>query len=635
MISFTRIASIVLVSILLTLGLSQLLWAEEKQKEVSIDWEGEVRYQGFSVSGDENLRRTHSNDDSGWYLDHLEITRKEKDGFFESLALSAKGWGSQGTVPSQDYRATVKKRGLYQFELRHHRYDDVFALSDFLAGFHGSASQRKRTQSSLKIFPLENVVLGMKYGNHRWEGREGETFHNPWDEFALTNQNSWKSKNYGGSAELNGERMSLVLDHTYQTHDKRENQTPLENALQGFDSSDLTELTQYAGSDQHKGDLHHSKISFQYTGDVNIVAHYRRLHRTLESAGGTHLIETSPAGAERDVNTHYVSDAERSVTGGELMGSWQFPHLPARIRVAVRDFQESIETSSFNHQETMVFEFPVIVEETSTRQIDLQNTGANLALDFGPLGPFSFTLGGDISKRTIERAESTNGFMESDQTNQDGKALEAGMVFKENGWKVSTQHVLRDANSDYTTQSPLEDRLTKASVSYQHTGGWFLESSASHRNQTNTTLEYGVQPIFESTLRTIYFGGGYNSPAFSLHAGLAYLDMETQTLFLETNEGAEDILPVLRMEDFQDGSNHLHASWKPREGMEARLQAHVLNSSLFEAWRIEPHFKARVSKKHNLWLDIGAFRYRYEEKQGSRHYQNDAIMIGLGTASSR
>lgn len=168
----------------LLLATARLLPAQEQSTTLSLG------YQWVTLSGSESTYRNQVDEDDGLVLDELRLAL-EKGGWFDTLTLSASGFGGS---PTGSFRFSAAQRGAFRFSLNYHRGRRVSQLLDFAnpllaagvtPGQHLADGVLDRFDVNVELFPGKTItpLFAYQYVRDRAEGTT--TIHLGQDEFLL------------------------------------------------------------------------------------------------------------------------------------------------------------------------------------------------------------------------------------------------------------------------------------------------------------------------------------------------------------------------------------------------------------------------------------------------------------------
>jgi len=594
------------------------LFAQDEEDEtggkVEIDWVVEPAVRSVEVDGNEDTYRSQLNEEDGLFLSEILFRVRNENGVFEEFRLEANGFGAE---PSEQFRASLSKSDLYRFDLLHFRSDNVSVPADEF-GRHGYSNERRSTQGTLTLFPSRPLELRLGYGRQRSKGLFGTTYHNPWTEVPVGNDRRWTADDLGGELRYREGNLSLALEHRYRDYSSTEVRDLAADA-------DRARVSSYHGVINQSAPRRDSKATLFWKGKhLDLQARYVRRGEDSD-LGDTNrrVVETTPAGGERETESRWTGNGSRRLSGGELVGSW---HVSEPVTVVLRfeDSRETLDASTEETRDMISFGIPTTLVVPARRRTEVDLSRVSVGAQLQSLGPWSFSAGGGTGKREV-RIDWWGDVAEQDRTvAQAGKFFYADGRFQKRDWTVSASRGFRTLDAPYTTASALDEKETLFRVKKRLPKGWAVHARASQRDRTNTSTQYGVSPVYDTRTRSVSFGADHVSDRLSLSAGVAYLDTETETIVLE--EASPEISTWL-FEEFSDATSHFDASWQVKPGLRAELHAYRLKANGaadFEVSHVEPQLRVGLGKKKSLLL--GAFHHEWN---GDGAFKARGVTVGV------
>lgn len=185
----------VLLACLLLLVADRILLAQEQRLTLSLG------YQWVTLSGSEETFRSQVDEDDGLVLDELRLSL-EKGGWFDTLTLSASGFGGS---PTGSLRFSAAQRQSYRLSLNYHRGRRVSQLLDFanpllasgvIPGQHTADGVFDTFDFQVELFPGKAItpLFGYQYVRDRAEATT--TVHLGQDEFLLGGSTFFRSHEF-------------------------------------------------------------------------------------------------------------------------------------------------------------------------------------------------------------------------------------------------------------------------------------------------------------------------------------------------------------------------------------------------------------------------------------------------------
>jgi hypothetical protein len=247
----------------------------------------EIGYRTLDIEGSDSLYQSHTNLDEGARLFNLSLRGTPKgqaSRFLDTLQIDAGGLGGD---PQQWGRFSMRKRGVYRWDVNYNRSEYVFDVPDFTRFNQHANNNRRRTFDTLAEFNPGNTRVYVGYARREFDGPTFSSQDLARDEFLVFGPVDRQTDDARAGVDFKAGRWSLSLEQSYRKLDSQSDFTLPPGAEAGNNPANNTALTSFSRAVPLKGTYWITRASAQAAFADRVDLSIRLVHSDGETDGSS------------------------------------------------------------------------------------------------------------------------------------------------------------------------------------------------------------------------------------------------------------------------------------------------------------------------------------------------------------
>jgi len=584
----------------------------------TMDWKvgAEVGYRSLTVDGNEDIYQSQANLGRGVRLFNLSLSGTPKgpeSRFFDTLQVDVSGMGGD---PQQWVNFTLRKRGLYRWDVKYNRNDYVFLIPDFVNFGQHTNDNRRRTLESF---------FEMNAGPTRWYfGLARRDFDGPAfltqdlsrDEFLVFAPVDRVTDDVRGGVDLKLGTWSLNLEETFRKLDSNSRYSLGPNAGAGNNPSNTATLTSFSREAPLNGTYWISRASahrsFADRVDLSLSGVYstgRTDGTSFQNAAGTYYTTGGPPFTEK-IGTSNASDLPSTLA-------------QAGVSIRITDkvyINETLSYHDYRIEGTTITDLDRDVNGTVTtssdtvqRVTDWTSFGGRTEAEWRVDRNWTVRGGVDELARRVSFVERTDGKI-TDQESGDQNATTYfvnGAFHYGKKWSAFAEYQDGQVDNVFLRVDPADVQIARLRGSYRPTERWSFNLSAVYRHGRNPNPDVNN----EVYSRAYALSTDYNGKKLSLSTGFTVVNLDSSTDIVYCTGSPCVLTPDVSLWSFIDNHVFADVAYRFTDRVTGLFKGQISDSRdsfPIQYYYVEPRVSVRVAKGYSV--SLGYFRYEFDRK---------------------
>jgi Putative outer membrane beta-barrel porin, MtrB/PioB len=624
------------------------LWAAEDDATTkplateTMDWTfgAEVGYRTLNLDGGpdaEALYRSHTNLASGTRLFNLSLRGTPKTseaGFFDTLELNASGLGGD---PQQWAKFTLRKRGVYRWDVKYNRSVYFFDVPDFVRfGQHTNDNLHRTLDTLLELNPgTTRVYVG--YTRSEFNGPTFLTQDESRDEFMLLAPVDRTTDDVRAGIDLSIGRWQLNLEQAYRSFDSQSDFSLDPSSGAGNNSGNNAVLTSFARSVPLNGTWWVSRASARASFAERVDLSIRLVYSDGKTDGSAAQVATgnwytgAVAPFVETTLSDYKSDLPTSL--GEVGVSIRLSDT-VDLHNIIRYLDYQIDGHT-DQQLTRDVD-STATDTTSRRLTDWTSWEARSEVEWQVnrhwvLRGGARRLSRDVSfdNRVIDNVAATVTIDEESGT-QTADSFFGSAAFRWNAkWSAFFEYTDGQSDNVFLRVDPSDYKQGRLKGTYRPSERWSVNLTSTVRSANNPNPD--VQNNVDSRTYALDVAYSGKKLAFATGYTVVNLDSSTDIVYCSTSP-CDNFMDVSRW-SFADNHYFADVHYRFNNRFSASLQGHMTDSRdtfPVDYYYVEPRLSIRLFEGYSINLAW----YRYEFDRGQDNLQDYRAEGGLFSISA-
>ena len=616
-------------------------WPLEPLRSATMEWKvsAEVGYRTLDLTGSEPLYRSQVNLQEGMRLFNLSLVGTPKgpaSRFLDTLIINSSGLGGD---PQEWLNLTMRKRGVYRWDVRWNKVNYFFNVPDFALGQHINNNDINTFDTLLELNPGKTrVYVGYKHREADGPATLSQDFAR--DEFLLFAPVHRETDDIRAGIDFEVGRWDLSFEQSYRELDSQSDFAVPPGATAGNNPGNNSTLSSFTRAAPLDGTYWITRASAHAAFADRVDLSLRLVYSdgetegsSFQSAVGTWFTGVGPPVTET-VSTRYNSDLPSSLAEMGLsirLSDSVYLHDILRYR----DYEidgETLEDLDRNVGGVLTSE-----AITFSRLTDWSSWSNRIEAEW--LLNRRWTLrGGHIRTERdagFENSETDNILMTTTITESEEDGDQSADTFfgsvkfrYDRKWSVFLEYWDGEVDNVFLRVNPAEFNMVRLNGRYRPNDHWTFNLTARYRDEENPNPD--ARNNVDS--RTYSISADYSRERLWLSTGYTLVDFDSSiNIAFCTGFPCPPATTAISVWNFDNNYYFLNTTYQFSDRFKGSLRGRITDSRgsfPIDYYFVEPRISARLYS--GFWLNLGWYRYEYDQElDSSQDYRAEGAVLTL------